>query len=120
MFSAPTGVRERSPSHRLETRVIQAPRLTTMLPAMPLAEALTTTHIHRVAGRTGARTTLVTTRPCRAPPQTISDVGVLGRGPVPLPGEGSRRTTASCSSTSCPSAHAMSWKCCGIIEESVL
>jgi hypothetical protein len=33
---------------------------------MTLAEALDTTHIHRVAGLTGARTALVTTRPFRA------------------------------------------------------
>jgi hypothetical protein len=32
----------------------------------------------RVACSTGARTTLVTTRPCRAPPQTISAVGLIG------------------------------------------
>jgi magnesium chelatase family protein len=64
-----------------------ARRLTTLLPAMRLAEALETTCLHRVAGRTGARTTLVTTRPCRAPHHTISDVGLIGGGHVPMPGE---------------------------------
>jgi magnesium chelatase family protein len=44
-----------------------ARRLTTILPAMTLAEALETTRLHRVAGLTGARITLVMTRPCRAP-----------------------------------------------------
>ena len=67
-----------------------ARRLTTILPAMRLAEALETTRIHRVAGLTGARTALVTTRPCRAPHHTIADVGLIGGGQVPLPGEGSR------------------------------
>jgi Magnesium chelatase, subunit ChlI len=57
-----------------------ARRLTTLLPAMTLADALETTRIHRVAGRTGARTALVTTRPCRALPHTISDVGRIGGG----------------------------------------
>jgi magnesium chelatase family protein len=57
---------------------------------MHLAEALETTCIHRVAGLTGARTALVTTRPCRAPPQTISDVGLIGGEPLPRPGEESR------------------------------
>jgi predicted ATPase with chaperone activity len=42
-----------------------ARRLTTILPAMTLAEVLETTRIHRVAGRTGGRTAVVTTRPCR-------------------------------------------------------
>ena len=58
-----------------------------MLPAMPLAEALNTTHIHRVAGSTGARTTLVTTHPFRAPHHTIADVGLIGGGQISTPGE---------------------------------
>ena len=64
-----------------------ARRLTTILPAMSLAEALETTRIHRVAGLTGARTAVVTTRPFRAPHHTISDVGLIGGGQVPMPGE---------------------------------
>jgi predicted ATPase with chaperone activity len=47
-------------------------RLTTILPAMTLPEALETTRIHRFPGLTGARTALVTTRPCRAPPHPIA------------------------------------------------
>jgi hypothetical protein len=53
-----------------------ARRLTTILPAMSLAEALETTRIHSVAGLTGARTALVTTRPHRAPHHTFSAVGL--------------------------------------------
>jgi hypothetical protein len=49
----------------------------TIVPAMSLAEALKTTRLPRVAGRTGARTALVTTRPCRAPHHTISEVGLI-------------------------------------------
>jgi magnesium chelatase family protein len=56
---------------------------------MTLAEALETTRIHRITGRTGARTALVTARQCRAPPQTITDVGLMGGGHIPMPGEGS-------------------------------
>jgi len=66
-------------------------RPTTILPAMTLAEAIETRRIHRVAGLTGARTALVTSRPFRAPPQTISDVGLIGGGHLPLPGELSKR-----------------------------
>jgi magnesium chelatase family protein len=66
-----------------------ARRLTTILPAMTLAEALETTRIPRVADLTGDRTALVTTRPCRAPHHTISAVGLIGGGQVPQPGEGS-------------------------------
>src|SRR5215218_8055102 len=67
-----------------------ARRLTTVLPAMSLAEAIATTRLHRVAGLTGARTALVTTRPCRAPPQTISAVARIGGGHLPLPSDVSR------------------------------
>jgi magnesium chelatase family protein len=64
-----------------------ARRLTTILPAMTLAEAIETTRIHSVAGLTGNRMTWVTTRPCRAPHHTISDVGLIGGGHVPRPGD---------------------------------
>ena len=64
-----------------------ARRLTAILPAMTLAEAIETTRIHRAAGLTGARTALVTTHSCRAPPQTISDVELIGGGHLPMPGE---------------------------------
>ncbi len=67
-----------------------ARRLTTILPEMTLAEAIDTTRIHSVAGLTGRRTAFVTTRPCRAPHHTISDVGLIGGGQVPMPGEVSR------------------------------
>jgi magnesium chelatase family protein len=63
-----------------------ARRLTTILLAMMLPAALETTRIHSVAGRTGARTAF-TARPCRAPHHTRSDVGLIGGGQVPLPGE---------------------------------
>jgi magnesium chelatase family protein len=67
-----------------------ARRRTTILPAMTLAKAIETTHIHSVAGLTGDRTACVTTRPCRAPHHTISEVGLIGGGHVPMPGEVSR------------------------------
>jgi magnesium chelatase family protein len=64
-----------------------ARRLTTILPTMTLAEAIETTRIHSVAGLTGDRTALVTTRPFRAPHHTISDTGLIGGGHVPMPDE---------------------------------
>jgi predicted ATPase with chaperone activity len=45
------------------------------------------TRLHRVAGRTGARTALVITRPCRAPHHTGPDAGRIGGGHGPMPGE---------------------------------
>src|SRR5918999_2181477 len=58
-----------------------------IVPAMRLAEALETTRLHRVAGLTRGGTTVVTTRPFRAPHHTISDVGLIGGGHIPMPGE---------------------------------
>jgi len=69
---------------------VLARRLATLLPGITLAEAIVTTRIHRVAGRTGDRTALVTTRPFRAPHHTLSDVGRICGGQIPLPGEVSR------------------------------
>jgi predicted ATPase with chaperone activity len=50
-----------------------ARRLTTILPALRLAEALETTRLPRVAGRTGARPALATARSFHGPPHTVSD-----------------------------------------------
>jgi magnesium chelatase family protein len=65
-----------------------ARRLTTMLPAVSLAEALESTRIHRIAGLTGARIALVTSRLFRTPHLTISDLGLIVSRQVSLPGEG--------------------------------
>ena len=89
-----------------------ARRLTTILPAMTLAEAIETTRIHRVAVRTGDRTALVTTRPIRAPHHTISDVGLIGGGHVLMPSDVSRPITACCAWMSSPRADAMSSRSC--------
>jgi magnesium chelatase family protein len=64
-----------------------ARRLATILPNMTLAEAVEATRIHRVAGLTGRHTAFITTHPCRAPHHTISDVGLIGGGQIPMPGE---------------------------------
>jgi magnesium chelatase family protein len=64
-----------------------AHRLRTILRDMTLADAIETTRTHRVAGLTGGRTAVATTRPCRAPHQPSSEVGWIGGGQIPLPGE---------------------------------
>jgi magnesium chelatase family protein len=64
-----------------------ARRLATILPVRSLAEALETTRIHRVAGLAGGRTAVAATRPFRAPHHTIADVGLIGGGQLPVPGE---------------------------------
>ncbi|PBQ32452.1 magnesium chelatase [Sphingobacteriaceae bacterium] len=63
-------------------------RLPGILPPLTLEEALETTKIHSVAGKTG-RTGggLVTQRPFRTPHHTISDIALVGGGNNPQPGE---------------------------------
>lgn len=68
-------------------KTMLAKRLPTILPPMNLHEALETTKIHSVAGKTGKNTGLVSTRPFRSPHHTISDVALVGGGGVPQPGE---------------------------------
>jgi magnesium chelatase family protein len=51
------------------------------------AVEIESTLIHRVAGRPGDRTALITNRPFPAPHHTISDVELIGVGHIPMPGE---------------------------------
>ena len=64
-----------------------AKRLASILPPLTLDEALETTKIHSVAGKTGSNTALITQRPFRSPHHTISDVALVGGGSFPQPGE---------------------------------
>lgn len=63
-------------------------RLPSILPPLTIHEALETTKIHSVAGKTGkGGKGLVTQRPFRSPHHTISDVALVGGGNNPQPGE---------------------------------
>ena len=63
-------------------------RLPSILPPLTIDEALETTKIHSVAGRTGkGNAGLITQRPFRSPHHTISDIALVGGGNNPQPGE---------------------------------
>jgi magnesium chelatase family protein len=63
-------------------------RLPSILPPLTIEEALETTKIHSVAGKTArSGTGLVKQRPFRSPHHTISDVALVGGGNNPQPGE---------------------------------
>jgi magnesium chelatase family protein len=64
-----------------------AKRLPTILPPMLHEEALETTKIHSIAGKLGPGQAYIASRPFRSPHHTISDVGLVGGGTNPLPGE---------------------------------
>ena len=68
-------------------KTMLAKRIATILPPLTLQEALETTKIHSVAGKLGADTSLISTRPFRSPHHTISDVALVGGGAIPQPGE---------------------------------
>jgi magnesium chelatase family protein len=68
-------------------KTMLARRLAGILPPMTLREALETTKIHSVAGKTGKHSGLILQRPFRAPHHTISDVALVGGGGHPQPGE---------------------------------
>lgn len=68
-------------------KTMLAKRLPTILPPLSLHEALETTKIHSVAGKTGKQASLISIRPFRSPHHTISDVALVGGGGVPQPGE---------------------------------
>jgi magnesium chelatase family protein len=62
-------------------------RIATIIPPMSIEEAIETTKIHSIAGLLTTEQSFVPTRPFRSPHHTISDVGLLGGGAIPSPGE---------------------------------
>jgi magnesium chelatase family protein len=68
-------------------KTMMAQRLPTILPPLTFEEALETTKIYSALGRSPSDRPLVTLRPFRNPHHTISDVGLIGGGRYPRPGE---------------------------------
>jgi magnesium chelatase family protein len=64
-----------------------AKRLGTILPPMTMDEALETTKIHSIAGKVKGQIGIISQRPFRKPHHTISDIGLIGGGSYPQPGE---------------------------------
>jgi len=68
-------------------KTMLARRLGGILPPLAFEEALECTAIHSVAGTLAPGAGLLTSRPFRAPHHTISNVALVGGGPIPRPGE---------------------------------
>jgi len=68
-------------------KTMLAKRIPTVLPPLRFEEALEVTKIYSVAGQLPAKQALMVTRPFRTPHHTISDVGLIGGGRYPQPGE---------------------------------
>ncbi len=67
-------------------KTMLAKRMPSILPPLSLQEALETTKIHSIIGKTDGKG-LITVRPFRSPHHTISDVALVGGGSYPQPGE---------------------------------
>jgi len=68
-------------------KTMLAKRLPGILPGLSREEALEVTKLYSIAGHLRAGQQLLRTRPFRAPHHTISNVALIGGGPVPKPGE---------------------------------
>ncbi len=68
-------------------KTMLARRLCTILPPLTPSETLDVTTIHSVAGTLGSGRRPITRAPFRAPHHTVSDVGLVGGGNPPRPGE---------------------------------
>src|SRR4026209_1890315 len=64
-----------------------AKRIPTIIPPLSLEEAIETTKIHSISGLLDGKNPFAPTRPFRDPHHTISDIGLLGGGTFPNPGE---------------------------------
>lgn len=68
-------------------KTMLAKRIPSILPPLTIQEAIETTKIHSVAGKTINDYSIITKRPFRSPHHTSSDVAIVGGGSVPQPGE---------------------------------
>lgn len=68
-------------------KTMLARRIPGILPRMTFEEAIETTKVYSVMGILERDRALITRRPFRAPHHTISDIGLIGGGNTPRPGE---------------------------------
>lgn len=68
-------------------KTMLAKRLPTILPAISLEESIEITRLYSISNFANRSSPIMTRRPFRAPHHTISDIGLIGGGTFPKPGE---------------------------------
>ena len=68
-------------------KTMLAKRLPTILPSITLQESIEITRLYSISNFTNQNCPIMTSRPFRAPHHTISDIGLIGGGTFPKPGE---------------------------------
>ncbi len=68
-------------------KTMMAKRLPTILPGITLEESIEITRLYSISNFANKNCSIMTSRPFRAPHHTISDIGLIGGGTLPKPGE---------------------------------
>lgn len=68
-------------------KTMLAKRIPSIMPNLSLDEALEVTKLYSIVGLIGRKEFLITKRPFRSPHHTTSNIGIIGGGRIPRPGE---------------------------------